>query len=88
MLNSPFLHRSQTVTLPASLQQLERYTSAQATGGTSWRGPPGMHGRGPGGPSEARERQWGGRGPHPSHAQANAGPVDIPSEQSSKATEG
>ncbi len=39
----------------------------------SWRGPPGLHGRGHG--PEGRERQWGGRGPQPP---TPAGPVDVP----------
>ena len=46
-----------------------------------------MHGRGSQGP-EGRERPWGGRGPHSLHPQANAGPVEIPHEQSSKVAEG
>ena len=67
-------------------EQLERWNSAQAAGGNSWRGPSGAHGGGQG--TEGRERQWGGRGPHPAHPQPHAGHVEIPNEQSSKVAEG
>lgn len=41
--------------------QPERWNNGPAP--DSWRGPPGLHGRGPG--PEGRERQWGGRGSQP-----------------------
>ncbi|DBA93794.1 TPA: hypothetical protein ACH3X3_013849 [Trebouxia sp. C0006] len=53
--------------------QSERWNGGHAPGPDSWRGPPGLHGRGHG--PEGRERQWGGRGPQPP---TPAGPVDVP----------
>ncbi|KAL3144278.1 hypothetical protein ABBQ32_004044 [Trebouxia sp. C0010 RCD-2024] len=68
-------------------EQPERWNSAQPPGSTTWRGPPGAHGRGQG--PEGRERQWGGRGPHPPHPPPHAGPIQIPNnEQLSTAAEG
>ena len=63
----------------------ERWNSGQAPAGDTWRGPPGLHGRGPG--PEGRERQWGGRGPHPPLPSASAKPVEIPGRTPTKAAE-
>lgn len=65
--------------------QPERWNSGQAPGGDTWRGPPGLHGRGPG--PEGRERQWGGRGPHQTHPPPLAGPVEIPGGSPAKPAE-
>ena len=68
------------------MEQPARWNSVEASGRNSWRGSPGMHGRGPQVP-EGRERQWGGQGPS-SHPQASADPIEISHEQSSKVAEG